>query len=242
MDEAEPSGSALQALLAACPDLRATMQVVDFEPGDVLQLGHAPIEFVHFVQTGLASSVTILSDGAHVNGALIGPGGAVGVGVGMGVERALTSAVCVLPLTAARFPAEAFKSACQINPEAGAVLLRYGLWKAEATMIGAACGAVHSIEQRLSRWVLTFADALDTRDLPISQDLLASFVGAARSSVNPALQQLKKAGAIELGRNQVVVADRGLLRRSACGCYETTAKLGWSAPPAPTAQGSAPRL
>jgi CRP-like cAMP-binding protein len=225
VDNPAPGVPALQALFAACPELEALAEPVRYEPGDLLLRGNSAIDFVHFIETGLASTATILSDGAQVNGALIGPGGAVGVGIALGLDRALSSAVCVLPLTATRVPGAPFKAACDASPNAGKALLAYGLRKAEATVIGAACSAAHPIEQRLSRWVLSFADALASSDLPISQDQLASFVGAARSSVNPALQQLKKLGAIDLGRGQVTVTDREALRRSACGCYETTARL-----------------
>jgi hypothetical protein len=58
----------------------------------------------------------------------------------------------------------------------GFVLLP-SLWLSGGTAQTALCNQMHSIEQRLSRWLLTFADRLHSEELPATQELIAEMLG-----------------------------------------------------------------
>ncbi|MGH6677187.1 MAG: helix-turn-helix domain-containing protein, partial [Xanthobacteraceae bacterium] len=48
---------------------------------------------------------------------------------------------------------------------------------------------------------------------------LAKILGVQRTTVNFAVGQLERAGAIASGRGRVRIADRSILERSSCECY-----------------------
>src|SRR6266508_5169033 len=47
----------------------------------------------------------------------------------------------------------------------------------------AACNAAHTLEARLSRWLLRCHDLLGSADIPLTQEFLAEMLGARRTSV-----------------------------------------------------------
>ena len=83
-----------------------------------------------------------------------------------------------------------------------------------------ACNACHSVEQRLSRWLLTCSDVLESDEIALSQDVFAKMLGVQRTSVNPTLRALQAAGAVALARSRVAIRDRAELNRHACECYQ----------------------
>lgn len=67
---------------------------------------------------------------------------------------------------------------------------------------------------RVAKCILDLSEAGGAvRELELTQEDLASFVGATRVSVNRVLADLEKRGAIELGRRHIKVLDADLLQR-----------------------------
>jgi CRP/FNR family transcriptional regulator, cyclic AMP receptor protein len=64
---------------------------------------------------------------------------------------------------------------------------------------------------RLAQRLLALSDDYGT-ELHVSQEELAVFVGATRESVNRQLQNWRRQGFVELGRNRIRVLDRSRLR------------------------------
>jgi len=67
----------------------------------------------------------------------------------------------------------------------------------------ALCNRLHGIEERLSRWLLTCHDRLESDRLKLTHDFLGQMLGAPRSTVTLTAQLLQKAG---LAVNGVVLA------------------------------------
>jgi CRP-like cAMP-binding protein len=82
-----------------------------------------------------------------------------------------------------------------------------------------ACNACHSVEQRLSRWLLTCSDVLASDEIALPQDVFAKMLGVQRTSVNPTLRALQAAGAVALARSRVSILDRAVLNARTCECY-----------------------
>ena len=89
----------------------------------------------------------------------------------------------------------------------------------------AACHALHRLEQRLARCLLTIEDYAGEPLLPITHDMLASFLGVHRPSVTYALQALAQNGGIELERRRIIISDRKALMASCCECYASIKSL-----------------
>lgn len=66
---------------------------------------------------------------------------------------------------------------------------------------------------RVAKCLLDLATAQAGTDINLTQDDLASFVGATRVSVNRALADLEAQGAIAVGRRHITVKEPALLRK-----------------------------
>lgn len=69
------------------------------------------------------------------------------------------------------------------------------------------------LESRVAKYLLDLSDlSPGKREVELTQEDLASFVGGTRAAVNRCLADLEKVGAITVGRRHIEVADREKLR------------------------------
>jgi CRP-like cAMP-binding protein len=136
-----------------------------------------------------------------------------------GFRSASTRAVVQVEATALRIDAEAlavFLRQCQILERRLQQCSQ--MMAMEATQI-AACNRLHAVEQRLARWLLMCSDRLETKSLPLTQELLSQMLGTRRASVTIAAGILQKAGFIAQNRGSVTITNREQLEQVSCECY-----------------------
>jgi CRP-like cAMP-binding protein len=80
------------------------------------------------------------------------------------------------------------------------------------------CHRFHTVQQRLSSWLLAAAHAASTDTLAVTQDLLAQVLGAPRTSVSRAATVLEDHGVIRQQHGRVRILQREGLRVRACAC------------------------
>jgi CRP-like cAMP-binding protein len=85
----------------------------------------------------------------------------------------------------------------------------------------AACNAVHTIEERLARWLLRARDLSQSDTLPFTQEFLAEMLGVRRTSVSTVAHTLQQAGFLKYARGRIQIVDLEGLQQSACECYYT---------------------
>ncbi len=66
------------------------------------------------------------------------------------------------------------------------MLLRYIQALFTQVSESAACNRLHSIEERLARWLLMVQDCLQTSEFPMTQEYIAQMLGSRRSGVTVA--------------------------------------------------------
>lgn len=85
----------------------------------------------------------------------------------------------------------------------------------------AACNASHSVEARLSRWLLRARELHDGETLPLTQEFMAQMIGVQRNAVSIVAHALQQAGIIRYSRGQIEITNVEALQRTACECYQT---------------------
>jgi Mn-dependent DtxR family transcriptional regulator len=88
-----------------------------------------------------------------------------------------------------------------------------------------ACNAVHSVEQRLARWLLMARDRMGTNDFPLTQEFVAMMLGATRPTVTVVAGTLQRAGLITYHRGHVTIVDGEKLEAASCECYRAATDL-----------------
>jgi CRP-like cAMP-binding protein len=78
---------------------------------------------------------------------------------------------------------------------------------------------MHTLEERLARWLLMTHDRLDSDTMPLKQRFLSYMLGVHRPAVSLAAGALQKAGIIRYTRGMITILDRPALEEAACECY-----------------------
>lgn len=85
----------------------------------------------------------------------------------------------------------------------------------------AACNASHTVEERLSRWLLMCHDRIESEYLNLTQEFISEMLGTRRATVNVAALTLQSANLIHYNRGHITITDRAGLEEFSCECYVT---------------------
>jgi CRP-like cAMP-binding protein len=226
-----PSAEVRNRLLAALPpaDRDRIVSTLEIVPLTLRELLHKPgerIDYVYFPRGGFCSLVTVLEDGSMIEVATIGREGAVGVtAVYDGTPSSSASIVQGATEPSYRMTASAFRREMARRGAFFDVLTRYGQALVGFIMQSTACNAVHTIEQRLARWLLMAHDRMESDDFPLTQEFAAMMLGATRPTVSVVAATLQKAGLITYRHGRVRVLDRTRLEAASCECYRAATSL-----------------
>jgi CRP-like cAMP-binding protein len=84
---------------------------------------------------------------------------------------------------------------------------------------GVMCNRLHTLEERLSRWLLLIQDLVGGHSLGLANPFIAALLGVRLSGVPVALGALQQAGFICRTESEIQIIDRPQLEASACECY-----------------------
>ena len=218
-------------LLSALPvedyrRLTSNLEVVPLRLREILHEPGSPIAHVYFPGGGFCSIVTVLEDGSMVEVATVGREGMVGLAA-LSDGRSAPSAVMVQGETETcyRMDASAFRREMGRQGAFHGLLNRYTQAHMGFIMQSTACNAMHTVEQRLARWLLLAHDRMARDEFPLTQEFVAMMLGAARPTVTVVAGTLQKAGLIMYRRGKVTIVNRKRLESASCECYRTATKL-----------------
>ncbi|HVA12985.1 MAG TPA: Crp/Fnr family transcriptional regulator [Stellaceae bacterium] len=205
--------------------LEPHFETVALQRGDVLFEPGEDVVLTHFPGTGaMISLVVMLQDDRAIEVATIGHEGAVGGIVSAGHKPAFSRIVVEIGGLALRIDTGRLDDAKKHSATLRDIFSRYADVLLAQTLQSVACNALHSIEERCSRWLLTTQDRVATRDVPVTQEFLAELLGVQRTTVSVAAQALQRKGLIQYRRGQITIADRAGLEEAACECYAAVEK------------------
>lgn len=188
--------------------------------GDVLFEALDQMEHVYFPQSGVISLVALMRDGASVEAATIGREGAVGLLTAVGARQASTRGVVQIPGRARRIEVARFRAALDKSAALRDLLDRYTEALLAQVLQTVACNALHSVEQRFCRWLLTCRDRTGTDVVPLTQEAVAEMLGVQRTTVTAAARALQDHGLIRYRRGLIECVDVPGLHATSCECYD----------------------
>lgn len=185
------------------------------------QLLNGKAEHAYFMEEGLASVVLTLADGGTVEVGVIGIDGVVGVPILLGGATIPGETFIQVAGSGYRIDAQRLKDEFERSGQLRSILQKYMVAHIVQSAQGAACNRLHSISERLTRWILTCHDRIQADRMPLTQEFLGQMLGAPRTTVTLAAGLLHHAGLIEYARGHVTIKDRPGLENVACECYAT---------------------
>jgi CRP-like cAMP-binding protein len=213
----------LTALPAKVRDrLGRDARTIDLKQGEILHRPGQAISHVYF-PLGCLISVTVTMTKAKaqtVEAGIVGSREMVGLNAFMGGrETNQTEYICQVPGTVVRIEAKPFLREFDRVKSVRDVMLRYTQAYIAQLSQNVACNRLHSIEQRLARWMLECRDRLRSDDLSLTHEFIAQMLGVRRAGVTETAAKLEDHKLIEYGRKKLRITDAPGLERVSCECF-----------------------
>jgi CRP-like cAMP-binding protein len=179
------------------------------------------VSAVYFPYDAVVSLVVTLSSGEAIEAAMVGRDGVVGALAALDGRISLSRAVVQISGHGASCDVEALKQATMQSATLYSLLIRHEQVVYAQAQQSAACNAMHTIEERLARWLLRARDLSRSDTLPFTQEFLAELLGVRRTSVSTVAHTLQQAGFLKYARGRIHIVNLEGLQESACECYYT---------------------
>ena len=191
--------------------------------GDLLYNPGDDVETVHFpCAASLASFMVPNEDGRDVETILVGREGAVGGIVSQGYLPAYTRITVkfggpFVRMRVAKLDAAKAKSVALRN-----IFARYADCMLAQMFQSTACNAIHSIEQRTAKWIISAMERTNGDNIvPLTHEQLATLLGVGRSYTSRVMQTFKAEGVLETRRGSILIRNLDALKIRSCLCNES---------------------
>lgn len=195
------------------------MHRVTMAAGDVVYEGGERPGNVYFPLSCIVSLLYTMENGASADMAMVGNEGVVGIALFMGGDSMPSRAVIQSGGEALRMSARSLQEAFRRGDAFQFALLRYTQSLITQIAQTAVCNRLHSIDQRLCRWLLLTHDRLQADEIVMTQELIANVLGVRREGVTVAAGRLQSADLIRYTRGRIIILDRAGLEARVCECY-----------------------
>lgn len=222
----DPQPNRLLAMLppSVIQRLEHAATVVSVTAGDVLMDAGELVRYVFFPLDSVVSLDQVISqdEDEHAHGpcvALLGSEGMVGIESLLGFDEAINRATVRISGRLARIEvAPLMEEFSRTGALHRLVVGSAGALTGQTCAISA-CERVHSVRQRVIRWLLMFDDRAQSPELPLTQELLSQMIGVRRASISAAAAELQAEDLIAYQRGSVMLSNRNRMEAGACKCY-----------------------
>jgi len=216
-----PSKNLILAALAGeeFDRLSEHLEAFELKLGEFLHMPDERVEHVYFPTDGIVSLLATLEGGETVETGVVGREGMVGISIVLGVDTTTSQSLVQGSGHALRMKAQSLKPFLNNGGRLQDLLLRYIHTVFSQISQTAACNRVHTLNERLARWLLLTHDRLEHDTFDMTHEFLARMLGTRRAGVSIAASALREAGLIDYSRGQVVVLNRKGLEEGCCECY-----------------------
>jgi CRP-like cAMP-binding protein len=218
-------------LLAALPDedyarIRESLEMFSAAVKKILHKPGETIHYLYFPGNGFCSVLAVLEDGRMIEVATVGREGVVGSAAVLDSTPPTHVTMVQADIDPCfRMSVDAYRAEVNRREAFYELMTRFTQALVGGVMQSAACNAVHTVEQRLARWLLMAHDRVEKESFELTQEFAAMMLGVTRPTVSVVAATLQKAGLITYQRGRLTVVDRAGLEDASCECYRTVTAL-----------------
>jgi Crp-like helix-turn-helix domain len=199
-----------------------SLRVFQSEPNHILYKPGQNVELVYFPRGAtLISFVIDLEDGDSVEAIQVGREGAVGGIVSHGLLPAFSRIMVQNKGELLTLPVSKLEQVKEISRSIERLFNRYADCLVAQMFQSTACNAVHTLDQRLAKWMVASAERTGSNEIALTQDRLAAMLGVGRTYVNRAMRGMELRGIIKLQRGKAEIANVPALQAMSCSCNES---------------------
>ena len=199
--------------------LERSMRVVPLGHQQVLADPGEELDGAYFPHSGAISIMAAMREGGYAEIAAIGPEGVIGLGQILGGAAANSRVLVQIAGVGTQIPLKCLRAAMDLSDTFRTMMHRY--IRARFVQVGqsVACNGLHSIEERVARWLLMAHDRARRDTFDVTQELLAEMLGVHRPSITVVARMMQSAGLIRYSRGVITVTNRKGLEATSCECY-----------------------
>ena len=178
-----------------------------------------PMKSAFFPETGLVSVIAESSEGRVAEAGIIGREGFVHPALVLGSGLIPYKVQVQIPGSAHRILADDLVRATEESPTLLRTLLLFAHANGVQANFSSLSNAVHSVEERLARWLLMCHARSDSDDLALTHKFIGVMLAVRRPSVTSSLHVLEGGGMIESSRGYITITNRAALEAFAGDAY-----------------------
>ena len=213
-------------LLAALPSqererLEPFLQWVKVDFEETLIEPDEPITQIFFPYDSVTSTISEMADGGSIETGLMGVEGVIGIQLWLQMPSTPTRTIVQMEGHGYRMKASDFvREVRDRQTPLNTLIARYTHAFLSMTSIAGACNRLHTLDQRMCRWLKLIHNRVRRDEFQMRQHFMAQMLGVQRPTVSTTAHMLQQAGLITYTRGQMKVLDAEGLIEGACGCYE----------------------
>jgi CRP-like cAMP-binding protein len=200
--------------------MSAAAQLVDLPHGKVLWEPEQELTHLYFPLHGaMVSMISVTEEGDLAEVGIVGWEGVVDFNAFLRRDQSMYRALVQLPGKGIRLRTEVVRREFDSDMQFRNSVLRFVNFFVVQVSQTALCNRLHTVEERLARWLLMTRTRSASQDMPLTHEMLAHMLGTRRSTVSLTAATLQAAGLIRYSRGNITILDPKKLADSACSCY-----------------------
>src|ERR1700694_1545646 len=177
------------------------------------------LSHVYFPTTGMISLTVLMENGKEVEAGTVGSEGMIGLSVAHDLDFSPTKAISQISGQGLRIPVSAFLKAMKRGGTLDKLVRRYSAYSLRYSSQTVACNLLHSVKQRMCRWLLMCRDRVEKEEFVLTHEFLAEMLGVRRQTVTVIAGTLQTAGVITYHRGVIRILNRKRMEDACCECY-----------------------
>ena len=174
----------------------------------------------YFPTSGVISFLRGFRDGSQIEVGVVGREGMAGVHAFLGSGLEPMRAVVQYRGAAYRLDKALLEEEFGRAGKLQQLLLGFTYTLLSQISLTAACNQLHTVDQRLARWLLAMSDRAETAEIALSHEFLAHMLGTTRARVTEGIGRFRSRDGVRNGRGRIVIENRAVLEQFACECYD----------------------
>ena len=201
-------------------ELLSELTVVPVTENQVLYEQGNRIEFVYFPLDSVISGVSISGDCSAIETSMVGCEGLAGITSVLNSEVSSQGIWVTIGGSAIQIETGLLSKLLAHNQMALKSFFKYYELLLTQVAQRCVCNTRHTIMERLCCWLLMIHDRIGPRSLRLTQEVMASRIGARRAGITVAAGTLQEMNAIEYRRGGLHIRSRNILEQLVCECYK----------------------
>lgn len=200
--------------------LFSNLRKVSLRAHQVLYAIEDNIQYAYFINSGLASLLSITADGETIEVGNVGSEGVVGIPVLLRQPQTPHQIVVQVSGEALTVTADVLIQEFSKEGELKDRLLLYTHALATYMSQLGVCNHFHTLDKRLCRWLLISSFQVQSQSFHLTHESLSQVLGTSRTGITMAANKLQKDGLIRYHRGEIIILDRDGMEALSCDCYQ----------------------